>query len=129
MIASIAITAASLVVLGLSYQGWQFYLFATLFGFIAAATAMAPAYVVDVASRDVGRSVSLVQSAFWVGSIVGMAATGVLATELGTSKTILLSCAFPAAAAFLILFGRVKRIRKEPRGSTEQAALRRSEDT
>ena len=119
MIASVAITAASLVLLGLSYQEWQFFLFAALFGFLAVATAMAPAYVVDVAPRNVGRNVSLVQSAFWVGSIVGMAATGVLATGLGTSKTILLSCAFPAAAAFLIRFGHVKRIRKEPGGSTE----------
>jgi predicted MFS family arabinose efflux permease len=106
MISSISITAASLVLLGLSHREWQYYLFATLFGFLTVATAMAPAHVVDVESRNVGRNVSLVQSAFWVGSIFGMAATGVVAARVGTSRAVLLSCAFPAAAALLLLYRR-----------------------
>jgi MFS family permease len=104
LVASIAGTTASLLLLGFAHQEWQFYLFAALFAFLSAATAIAPAYVVDVEPRNVGRSVSLVQSAFWVGSIMGMAATGLVAAKLGTSRAVLVSCAFPAAAALLLLF-------------------------
>ena len=104
LVASIAGTTASLLLLGFAHQEWQFYLFAALFAFLSAATAIAPAYVVDVEPRNVGRSVSLVQSAFWVGSIIGMAATGLVAAKLGTSMAVLVSCVFPAAAALLLLF-------------------------
>ena len=106
LVASIAGTAASLLLLGFAHWEWQFYLFAAFFAFLSAATAIAPAYVVDVEPRNVGRSVSLVQSAFWVGNIIGMAATGLVAARLGTSSAVLISCAFPAAAALLLLFSR-----------------------
>ena len=109
LVASIAGTAASLLLLGFAHWEWQFYLFAALFAFLSAATAIAPAYVVDVEPRNVGRSVSLVQSAFWVGSIIGMAATGLVAARLGTSRAVLISCAFPAAAVLLLLFMRKEK--------------------
>lgn len=113
LIASIAVTGASLLLLGFASREWQFYIFAALFGFLSVATAIAPAYVVDVEPRNVGRSVSLVQSSFWVGSILGMGATGVAAARLGTSNAVLVSCAFPAAAAILLLFRRKVKGGKE----------------
>jgi MFS family permease len=106
LIASIAATAASLVLLGFSRQLWQFCAFAMLFAFYTVASAIAPAYVVDVEPGNVGRHVSLVQSFIWVGSIVGMAATGFVAARVGASEAVLLSCAFPAAGAFLLLLRR-----------------------
>ena len=113
LIASIAVTAASLLLLGFASREWQFYIFAALFGFPSVATAIAPAYVVGVEPRNVGRSVSLVQSSFWVGSIIGMAATGVVAARLGTAETVLVSCAFPAVAALLLLLRRRVKARSQ----------------
>ncbi len=78
-------------------------IFAALFGFLTVATATAPAYAFDVDSRNVGRNVSLVQTAFWVGCILSMAATGIVSAKLGTSRTVLLSLAFPALGALLLL--------------------------
>lgn len=107
LIASIAITALSLVLLSFSRQLWHFCAFEVLFAFLPVANAIAPAYVVDVEpTGNVGRNVSLVQSFIWVGSIIGMAATGLVAARVGTSEAVLLSCAFPAAGAFLLLLRR-----------------------
>ncbi|MBN1835521.1 MAG: MFS transporter [Spirochaetales bacterium] len=104
LIGCFAATGASLFLLAFSRSLWHFCGFAVLYSFVGASQAIGPAYVVDIDPRgNVGRGVSLFQSTYWVGSIVGMASSGYAMQRLGMVTPILISGLFPAAAAVLLL--------------------------
>jgi MFS family permease len=104
LIASCAAITASLLLLGFSRALWQFCVFAVLYSFLGLPPSVGPAYVVDVdPTGNVGRNVSLVQSAFWVGCIAGMACTGYAIERLGMGIAILVSASFPVVAVILLL--------------------------
>ena len=112
LIATYLLTSASLGLLAFSLDAWHFYVFAGLFAFIGIPFAVGPAYVMDIVPREsAARGVSLFQSLFWAGNIVGMAAGGIAFDKLGTSAPILFSSLFPIAGVVLLLL-----IREHARG-------------
>jgi MFS family permease len=109
LVASYLLTGASLVLLSFSRVFWQFCVFAILNAFFGASTAIGPAYVVDVDPHgNVGRNVSLLGSALWVGCIAGMAPLGYAFEKLGIVTSVLITSLFPVAAAVLLLIIREK---------------------
>jgi len=110
LIATYLVTSASLVLLAFSRTAWQFYVFAGLSSFISIPFAVGPAYVMDIVPREsAARGVSLFQSMFWAGNIVGMAAGGLAFNKLGTSAPLLFSSLFPIAGVILLLLIRERR--------------------
>jgi MFS family permease len=109
LIASCAAISASLLLLGFSSFLWQFVASAALFGFLGVLPGVGPSLVVDLdPAGNVGRNVSLYGSMIWVGSIIGNGSSGYAMQSLGTVPPILIASIFPAVAAVLLLFIRMK---------------------
>jgi predicted MFS family arabinose efflux permease len=104
LIAAHIITSASLILLAFSGTAWHFYVFAGLFAMLSIPFSVGPAYVMDIVPREkAARGVSLFQSMFWTGNILGMAAGGVAFEKLGISMPILVSSLLPLAGVVLLL--------------------------
>lgn len=92
------VTSMSLVLMAFSRAAWHFSVSVGLFPFLSFPLSVGPAYVVDIVPREgTAIGVSLFQSMFWAGSIVGMAVSGFAFDRLGTTVPILFSCLFPVA--------------------------------
>jgi DHA1 family tetracycline resistance protein-like MFS transporter len=112
MIVIYLVMSASLVLLAFSRTIWQFYVSAGLSAFSFIPFSVGPAYIMDIVPKErAARGVSLFQTAFWAGTIVGMAATGLAFDKLGTRTPILLSSLFPIVGVILLLL-----IREQARG-------------
>jgi MFS family permease len=110
LIAIYLVTSMSLVLMAFSRAAWHFYTSVGLFTFLSFSLSVGPAYVVDIVPREgTAIGVSLFQSMFWAGSIVGMAASGFAFDRLGTTAPILFSCLFPVAGVVLLLLIRERR--------------------
>jgi predicted MFS family arabinose efflux permease len=110
LIAIYLVTSTSLVLLAFSRAAWHFYVSVGLFTFLSFSLSVGPAYVVDIVPREgTAIGVSLFQSMFWAGSIVGMAVSGFAFDRLGTTAPILFSCIFPIAGVILLLLIRERR--------------------
>ncbi len=109
LIASCIPQAAGLLLLGFSQLLWQFCVVSLLSTFMIIPGTLGPSLVVDLdASGNVGRSVSLYGAMSWIGSIVGMAATGYALERLGAFTSMAASSLLPLAAAALLLFVKPK---------------------
>jgi len=103
-------TTASIVLLAFSRVTWHYYVFAGLFAALSIVFSVGPAYVMDIVPREnVARGVSLYQTMFWAGSILGMAAGGLAFETLGLAPPLLISGALPVAGVVLLLFIRDRR--------------------
>jgi len=105
LMGSCAVTAISLVVLGISRSLWQFMLFAVLTAFSGLLQGLGPSLVVDLdPAGDVARNISLFGSMAWIGNVCALAAAGFAFDALGMVTTMLFAALIAMATVVPLAF-------------------------
>jgi MFS family permease len=104
LVGSYLVVSAGLLVLASAQAFWQFGLFAVLIGFLSVCLGLGPAFVLDVVPPgSAARGVSLYQTTFWAGNIIGTAALGLAYERLGTTAPVIAASFFPLAGIIFLL--------------------------
>ena len=104
--------ALCMVMFAISKSLWHFWIATTLFGIGIISNSVGTAFVTDLVSpKALGRGVSLFQGMFWIGYVIGLAASGYTFQILGISTAMFIGAALPLIGIILIISIRVAKQR------------------
>jgi MFS family permease len=110
--------ATSLAMLVVSRTLWQFWIVGVLLGVLGVSLSIGPAFVADlVAPAHVGVVVSRFNAAYYLGTVIGMAALVPVSGALGMPLTLLSAAAAAAIGIFLLLAVRRPGATAKPAGA------------
>jgi predicted MFS family arabinose efflux permease len=101
-----------MVIFAISKSVWHFWIGTTLFAIGLISNSVGTAYVTDLVAPEIlGRGVSLFQGMFWIGYVIGLAASGYTFQILGITTAMILGAALPLVGIFLIISIRLVKTR------------------
>jgi MFS family permease len=101
-----------MVMYAVSRSLWHFWIATILIGIGGVSTSVGAAFVTDfVNPRFFGRGVSLFQSMFWLGNVVGLAVSGFAFQNFGISLALFIATGLPSISIVLLLLIRVVKQR------------------